>query len=89
MCPVSSSFYCSSIFGHWGTSLCSAECVSRYVPLAEEADTPLCVCVVCGWARACLARSFHRTKATLKLLVSLFYILSISSNYRNVFQPHW
>lgn len=53
--------------------------MSRYVPLAEEADTPLCVCVVCGWARACLARSFQRTKAALKLLVSVFYVLLISS----------
>lgn len=55
---MSSSFYCSSIFGHWGTRLCSEQ-ESRYVPLAEEADTPLCVCVVCGWARACLAHSFQ------------------------------
>lgn len=52
---LSSSFYCSSIFGHWGAVLCTRVCVSRYVLLAEEDDTPLCVCVVCGWARECLA----------------------------------
>lgn len=34
--------------------------VSRYVPLSEEADTPLCVCAVCGWAAARLVHYEQR-----------------------------
>lgn len=63
---MSSWFYCSSNFGYWGTSLCSKQSVSWYVPLAEEADTPLCVYGPRGWAAACLAHGFQLTDETLQ-----------------------
>lgn len=45
MTPAGSSFLCNSIFGQREAALYSAQSCHGMLPLAGEADTPLCVYV--------------------------------------------